>query len=163
VGDVASAAMLNANVRDAVNFALNRPLFVGTVTVAQSIPASAYTAVLWNINQVDTYSGHSTTVNTSRYTAGLPGWYDVRARLGYAPLPAAGPRVGIYIAVNGTIDQSTEYVIYPPTSGYGNVATFAFRYLNVGDYVEVYAYQATAGALSTNQGDCRYEVEWAHV
>lgn len=148
-GDIVTAAMMNGNVRDAVNFLANVPLFVGEQTVAQSIPTAAYTAVTWDTNVIDTYSGHSTVTNPSRYTAQVAGTYRIYARSTFNA-STAGARLA-KVNKNGAGLQSSqiEYAVNPTT---GQSITVYSEYevaCIVGDYLEFAIYQSAGAALST--------------
>jgi hypothetical protein len=162
VNDIVTAAMMNANVRDAVNFLLNLPLFTGSQAAAQSIPngGAGNTALTLDTNVVDTYAGHSTTVNNTRYVSQAAGYYDVVGVAGFAA-NATGVRIAA-ISKNGS-------QLSPDFRGPA-VATFATRIpvvlptvlLNVGDYVELTVYQTSGGALSTD-GSCTLNARWVHA
>lgn len=145
VGDVVTAAMMNANVRDAVNFLAAPPLFVGYQTAAQSIGANTWTAITLDTTQYDGYSGHSNTVNNSRYTAQVAGWYFV---FGMAALAAGtGTRYAAIYRNGIAIDPF-------PASSMGAAPSVNLEYalglmdLAVGDYVDLRAY--TTAAVSTS-------------
>lgn len=135
-----------------------KPLFRGTGTVAQSLATSGTAApLLLDTEQVDYDNGHSTVTNTSRYTAQTAGYHDVAAQAAFAA-NTTGARV-LYLAVNGAefIGSRVE------TAGLVAGAVTAIQtvdtlYLNVGDYVEVWAIQTSGGAL--NVSTCRLAVAW---
>jgi hypothetical protein len=143
-----------------VNFA--PPVFVGTQTVAQSIPANAFTSLTMDSEVVDTFNGHSTSTNTSRYTCALAGWYNVVGR--YPTSGTANTKRIASIAVNGTGVRNNE--IDPSDASLSTVEVTALVFLNVSDYVEVQVLQNTAGALNTNVASgyaSTMEVHWLHA
>ena len=88
-GEMANAAMLNANVRDPVNFYRQPPMFYGRLLTTVSIANNAWTSVGSWFTEVDTengYPGGGTDI-TVRQT----GTYDIRAIAFFAP-NAAGTR-----------------------------------------------------------------------
>jgi hypothetical protein len=123
----------------------NPPLCVAYASTAQSIPNAAWTSILLNNNRTDTYSGHSTSVNTSRYTAQLAGWYEVA---GNVPLNAASAP-SARLAVNGAVVLGSQAPGGLSASGTGGAQTTLPVFLNVGDYVELQVFQSSGGAVNT--------------
>ncbi|MYV44288.1 hypothetical protein [Streptomyces sp. SID2888] len=125
--------------RDGLGFLLDVPVFVGTQTSPQSA-VNGWTAISLNTTQVDTYGGHSNTVNNSRYTAQVAGYYNV---CGVACWATNGTNVrAARIDVNGTVVQGTSQMFPASTTTITGVATpLRTVYLAVGDYVEVAGYQ----------------------
>lgn len=161
-----SAAFLNANVRDAVTFLLNPPLCRCKQTVTQSPANATFTAITFTANVVDSYSGHSTTVNTSRYVAQVAGWYTVAATVAWSA-NGTGIRT-LQLRVNATaVDGTTdEYLAAVP----GDVTVVSAGgddvFLNTGDFVEVFGYQSSGGALATYSTGAimsKLNVRWSHV
>jgi hypothetical protein len=153
--------MLNSNVRDAINFLVNPPLFVGYASGTQSIPNAANTTLTFDTNITDTYNGHSTITNPSRYTAQLAGWYQLFAQVAWAS-NATGYRIGVFNK-NGANTGVEAYT--PPVSG--NVTIMQVTHpgiqMNVGDYVEVAVYQTSGGALGTLNPNCYLSARWMHA
>ena len=162
--DIVTAAMMNANVRDAVNFLLNVPVFYGQQSTTQSIANNTYTALSLDTNIYDTYSGHSTVTNNSRYTAQQPGLYMIIGRSGFTT-NATGARGALIIYNGGGVSSTTPNV----TTGNAGASAFsytevvAFQLMAIGDYVEVFGYQASGGALSTTTGGSSMQVLWMHA
>lgn len=145
-----AAAFWNAQVRDAVTFLANKPIFVGLQTSATtSLTNNTFTSIGLDTNTVDSYSGHSTVTNNSRYVAQVAGWY---VPVGCASIASntTGSR-GCRLAVNGSPVQGsaqiTNAVVGGNPSGVGAASRPVF--LNVGDYVEAQGYQNSGGALNT--------------
>lgn len=167
-GDTVDATMLNANVRDAVNFLLAPPAALLRQTVAQSIGTTG-TAVTFDTEDYDNDGGHSTVTNTTRYTAVTPGWYRVSGSVGFNANPTltstrwtewrvnstaiAGSRIWLPQAQN-----STDLNLYP--------ARVTRLYLNAGDFVELIG-AAPAGSITTYvanpYGQSTMLIEWAAV
>jgi hypothetical protein len=117
-------------------------------TSNQSIVFGAWTAVTFDTEDVDTHSGHSTSVNTSRYTAAVAGWYHVVGRGSFAA-NSTGHR-GVRIAKNGSVVNGSASYFQAATSDVWSSAGVADVHLNVGEYVEVQVIQdAAAGGLNT--------------
>ena len=70
-GNFITGALWNANVFNGLTFLLNPPLFAGYQTTGQSIPSGqSPVAITMDTETIDTYGGHSTTTNASRFTYG---------------------------------------------------------------------------------------------
>ena len=164
VGDIVTAAMMNANVRDAVNFLAAPPLFVGLQATVQSLATATWTPLNFDSTVVDTYSGHSNTVNNSRYTCQVAGWYAMSGVLtiGTTTNTHRGEFLKNGVAINGSqyapISSASAIVTdlaYPTT-----VAQCA-----VGDYLQIAAFQdsgASVGTLVSAPRQPCFTVWWAH-
>jgi hypothetical protein len=164
VGDLLVAANFNSNIRDAVNFLLNPPLFLGNQTAPQSIPNNAWTDVAIDTNIDDTYSGHSVVTNNARYVAVVAGWYDVLVQPNFIG-NATGSR-GASMAVNGVATAVTQPSAVVPAAGAATTTVVQASgrvFLNVGDYVTGRAFQTSGGALALTAGGSRLEVGWVHA
>ncbi|MFJ8606382.1 hypothetical protein ACIRH0_04210 [Streptomyces sp. NPDC093675] len=145
-----TAALARAGIVNAGTFFLNPPLFVGTQTSAQSIPnsGSVWTAINLNTEQVDSYGGHDTVTNNSRYTAQVAGLYQVCGVVGFAN-NATGVR-GARLHVNGSVVQGTaQMTLTANGSGTGLPTPIRTVRLAAGDFVEVAGWQSSGAALST--------------
>ena len=165
-GGPATSSEMNAYFRDPINFLLARPLCDVYSVAVQSIPNNVYTALTFDTEFVDRdpsgSGGHSTSVNTSRFTAVYAGYYGVIGAYTYAS-NAAGFR-GAVIALNGTQQDRTRRIGPPAsaaTSGHITVAGTVF--LNVGDYTEIMGIQNTGAGLNTDTANlayCSMRVVW---
>jgi hypothetical protein len=152
VGNFMTAALWNAQVRDSVTFLTHVPVFKGVQTTGQSITSQSNpaTSVLLDTESLDPDGGHSTTVNTSRFTVQTAGVYQVNASLGYGNLATGNRMVGIQ--VNGTPVVQNAGAGMSGNSWSGSVSWLGS--LAVGDYVEMITYHtigspqnlATSGA-----------------
>jgi len=152
-------------IADSVSFLLGastgaygqRPLAVMRQTVAQSIPNATPTAILLDATDVDRDGGHST--NTSWYIANTAGWYQASAVVAFIS-NATGARFA-WLQVNGATRKAEA--AGPPSSGFETAQNVTDTFfLNVGDYVEAYAYQSSGGALNTFIGltTSRMTIAW---
>lgn len=117
-------------------------------TVAQSLTNSTATPITFTTEDVDTSGMHSTSSNTSRIVATVAGWYMCNGNISYAS-NATGIRTTAW-QVNGTPINGAGTSTTPVTgvsTRCGAVGTLLF--LNVGDYVELLAFQSSGGALLT--------------
>jgi hypothetical protein len=160
-GEVVTAAMFNANVRDAVNFGINAPAMIARQTAAQNIGSGAWTPVSYDTVDLDTYGAHSAST-PSRFTAPLPGVYRVCGQCDIAP-NANGFR-SIRIQVNGGA-QVIAKVQIPAINGVDTaLSTTADVFLNAGDYIEIALYQSSGATIATGStdGQPRMTVMWEH-
>jgi hypothetical protein len=149
-GNFITGALWNANVTNGINFLVNPPVFHGYQAASQSIPNTAVTPISIDTTDIDSYAGHSTTVNNSRYTAQVAGWYLVIGFIDFS-VNAAGARVTI-LQKNTSGQFASNGVDCTRTDINANVQAVGTVYLAVGDYVQVCGYQSTGAALSTIAG-----------
>lgn len=161
-GEVANAAELNANIRDPLQFFLNRPYLFLTNTANVSIPASASTLLSWNTELADTDGMHNTLSNPARVTVVTPGLYDIEVLLlfaGTATTDSTSRAVQIRLNAGGSSTGGTRITDNRSTSATSaitgqtdtiesTVQVSAYQFLNIGDTVEFFAFQDTAGALN---------------
>lgn len=162
--ELVTAAMMNSNVRDAVNFLANPPLFTGYQSVAQTLTNGATTAILLDSEVADTYNGHSTSTNTDRYVAQVAGYY-----LGYGATyfaaNATGQRIGL-ILKNGSafgIPVAMRTTVDAASAGATEVPASGVVYLNAGDYMQLGGIQTSGGNLNTNANGSYFYVFWMHA
>lgn len=164
-GSTLTAATWNANVRDAINFLLSTPIFEGRQTAAQSLTSGAATAILLDTEDVDTDNGHSTSSNTSRYTAQTAGRYQVGGGVSWSN-NATGRRAAIWaingVSIAGGEANMTTAVVAQPVATPARSRTV---FLNVSDYVEIWGLQDSGGALNTGSAiaaslQCNMSVRW---
>lgn len=149
-GSTATAAQLNTNLRDVVNFFLTpTPYAILRQTSAQSVTDATFTSITFGVEDIDRDGGHSTSSNTSRYTAQTSGWFHASGKVGWAS-NSAGRRLSQW-AVNGNAVNGSR-VDLPPTPGAAGGIPAAARpiYLNAGDYLELQGYQDSGGSLNTS-------------
>jgi hypothetical protein len=161
-------AFVTANWTDALQFLLNKPLFIGYNTATQTLSNNTPTAVAWFSEAADTYSGHNIVSGPSKYVGQVPGYYWVSASVCFAG-NTAGDRKA-YIAVNGTAIGYTN--VQGPPSASGTDATTltvpaTLVYLNGStDYVEIYALQTSGTSVNLNPAttNCSgISVIWDHM
>lgn len=140
-------AELNAMV-DAINFSLNPPIARLRQTAGQAIANGTPTAITFDTEDEDSANGHSTSSNTSRYTAVYAGWYRVSGGASWA-VNSTGNRAA-YWYTNGTVVPGSETM--GPSSAsvfHSTTARSILVFLNVGNYVELYGYQTSTASLNT--------------
>ncbi|MEY9944881.1 hypothetical protein [Kitasatospora sp. GAS1066B] len=163
VADTFTAAIGNG-IRDALNFLLNPPIFVGIQATTQSMPNQNWVTITFDSTVVDTYGGHSNSVNNTRYTAPLPGWYTVCGVFATSSNPTSIRAARILL--NGTAVPGHEnYAVALNGFETSSVTPTRDIYLNAGDYVELSGWQGCGSALGTNIGDIRSALycRYSHV
>lgn len=162
VGQILTAAQWNSNVRDGIRYLANPPIFIGTQSVAQSFATSTFGAVTFDAETVDSYNGHSTTTNNSRYVAQVAGWYLVVAQVGTVANTAGFRAPGLFI--NGVAPATIiQPQMSPSQSGNTIMQVAGLVFLNVNDYVEVRMDQSSGGALSSYAPGCFMGCLWVHA
>jgi hypothetical protein len=161
-GGYVLSSLYNALGNSGLYFSLNVPLAILYQATTQSIPSGGGgTALTMDSEIADTYGGHSTSTNTSRYVGQVPGYYLVIGTAALAP-NATGNRL-VEIEKNGSIITSGISVGLAPGSANGTtIQSSVVVYLNgTTDYVEAYAYQTSGSALATSS-NTGMTVIWIH-
>jgi hypothetical protein len=140
---------LNTGVRDPARFEQDRPQASLRQTVAQSVAGGTAEAVQFNAEDTDNYNGHDNATNNTRYTAVIAGKYQLSGGIGFAS-NATGFRSAVWRKNGAVINGSAVNI--PTISGTPSLipARTITVYLNVGDYVELWAFQNSGGALNTS-------------
>lgn len=167
-GNFLTAALWLANIVNAITFALNPPDFEGTQGVTQTVTTGLWTSLTIDTESVDTYGGHSTTTNTSRYIGQVPGYYQACGVAAFAA-NATGGR-GAALALNGTrVTGGATLAQAVATATIPSAMSTPVRevFLNgTTDYIEVQGFQSSGGNLATIAGAdiaSSLHVRWAHV
>jgi hypothetical protein len=164
VGEYETAAYLNANVRDGMNFLLNPPIAVIYQNASQSVGNNTFTPLICDSTAWDTYGGHSNTVNNSRYYAQITGFYMIFAAVAFGP-NSVGNR-GITLDKNGTPLSAPGFTTLVPSTNASNdvdIGVSGMVQLTAGDYVEPQIYQSSGGALNLASGASGFAVMWVHA
>ena len=146
-GQFETAALLNT-IGNNGTFLTDPPDFVGTQNTIQSIAATTWGAIGLDTEQFDSYGGHSTVTNTSRYVAQVTGWYTVCGVVAFS-LNGTGAR-GSRLQVNGTaVAGACSFIPGLSSNSVGVATPTRDLFLNATDYVEVAGWQNSGGALNT--------------
>jgi hypothetical protein len=159
-GSETTAAILNARIRDAVNFLTGKPLCVLRKNATQSVPHDTWTDVTWQLEDIDTDAGHSTVTNTHLYTAQTAGWYYLTASIEFSG-HAAQYRQAKFVCSTGV--EVGEHTVMLNGSTHGSdVCTSAHLYMAVGQTVKVQAWQDSGTTLNIQNDslDSRFEIAW---
>jgi len=133
---------------DALNDLLQPPVAELRQTVSVNV-TSGGTGVLmtFTTEDIDTAGGHSNVSNTGRYTSTVWGYYLLGGAVSFAS-NATGRR-GCWWRKNGTVLDGSEIVM----AAGSNIVTVPARSkiveLDVGDYVEMIAFQDSGSTLAT--------------
>jgi hypothetical protein len=145
-----TAAQMNTNVRDAVNFLVAKPAVKVHNSTAQSIPTATWTSITWDTEDLDNDGMHSTSTNAQMLVAATAGWYMVTANAEFA-INGTGQRL-LRISDGGGI------TIFGGSSAGANSATTvtlscsALVFLLPTNIVMAQVYQSSGGALSMGAG-----------
>jgi hypothetical protein len=133
-----------------VQFLLNPPIFRGIQIVTQSMTSGTLTAITFTSSAYDTYSGHSNVTNPSRYTAVVSGYYTVSGVVAFAA-SSSGSRQATIVVNGSNINGATGFISSTPSTDVAAVVSPTLDvFLNVGDFVELWAAQDSGGSLSTS-------------
>lgn len=165
-GNFITGALWNANVFNGLTYLLNPPVFLGYQGVVQSIANSSWVTVALDSTSFDTYGGHSNSTNNSRYTAQVAGYHQLSGIVSFAA-SSSGFRAARFAVNGGAVVAGTAYAI--ANGVFPTIMPTVTRdiYLNVGDYVELNAWQNSGGALAigNTSGDVTtaMNVRWTHA
>lgn len=162
--DLITAADYNSGPAATNAFLIAPPIFVGYNSAGQTIATgNPAQRIALDANLVDSDTGHSNTVNNTRYTAQVAGWYAVSGVVSFAA-NATGAREAFITKNAGAI--GTGAVALYPAAGAGVTCvgtSTGLIQLAVNDYVELWGYQTSGGNLalaSTTQTSTGMSVWW---
>jgi hypothetical protein len=148
-GNFNTSALWNANILGGLNYLFAPVRFKGYASTGQSFTSTTTSAVLTlDTEIVDSDGGHSTTTNTSRYTAQTAGLYIVTGSVCFAS-NATGTRT-LQVFLNGV--GVTGSAVQSAASGSNGTSVFTATMVQmaVGDYVELAAWQNSGSTLATS-------------
>lgn len=149
--DTILAADYNSGPAAANTFLTTVPIFMGYNSAGQTFTSGTGAAVALDAENVDSDNGHSNTVNNSRYTAQVAGWYAVSGVISYAA-NATNVRIA-YIQKNGTTTPGADAELSAASAGVSCIATnTALVQLNVNDYVELWGFQNSGSPVALAAG-----------
>lgn len=132
---------------------------------AQSLADSSDVALTWDVEDADVYAMHSTSSNTDRIVAVVPGLYMVTAGCIFAANATGYRELRIYktLSGGGTTQLRAERVINNGATDETRVSTSVLVELAVGDYLQAIARQTSGGALNTANSNTIHGFEVARV
>jgi hypothetical protein len=152
-GNFLTAALWNAQVRDATAFFSAPPSFRAHSEVAQSVTSGTWTSLNLEVEEFDNYGGHSTSTNTSRYTCQLSGYYLITACAAFSGATSTAGTRATRIQLNGSTSLHGSFSkMAAANTGTSSSAIHSacIAYLNVGDYVECQGNQDSASTINTS-------------
>jgi hypothetical protein len=147
-------------IKGPLDFLLNPPRCRLYQTATTSMPSGTATAILFDTEEDDTDSMHSTSTNTSRIVCNAAGLYQVIATLGFAGNATGYRRVDL--RKNGGPTPFATVSVQAASSLSSAVQVVAKVPLAVGDYVEMYGTQNSGSALASVAGAdwTKFEAQW---
>ena len=163
VGDKITAANWNTYERDAMSFLLSPPRCYVYLTTVPSPANGVETLISWDTELYDTDTMHSTSTNASRLVATTTGLYACSFQVAWTG-NATGVR-GVHVRKNsaGNVASGTQMArSFIPTGNIsGNsVNCVADLQMTATDYLEVFTYQSSGGALAVVGGSA---LTWASM
>ncbi len=146
---------------DAIDFIQNPPAFAGRHAVSGTFTSGAWTSVQLDTEDLDSYNGHSTTTNTSRYVSQASGWYHAYGTVAFAS-NATGLR-GACFYINASY-RLRKQLMTAVSGAVHNITTAGLIYLAAGEYVELQGYQTSGGLLAADGTDHpTLQVQWSRA
>lgn len=151
VGEIVTAAEMNSQVTAAGNFLIAPPIAELRGSTATSLATSGtFGAIGFQSSDVDSDGGHSNTTNNSRYTAQTSGWFQFDGGIGFAS-NATGLRASAWYK-NGSATNGSQ-LAFSASAGDPCIPARTKKIQMsavVPDYVELFGFQSSGGALSTS-------------
>jgi len=167
VGEVVTADNINT-FYSGISFLENPPIASLYQINPQSVGSGSATPIVLDGSLIDTYNGHSTVTNNTRYTFQVAGTYLIGSSTAWQP-NATGARAAT-LRLNGSSLLIGSQIILPTNTAGGvntNVpATTVMTQVSVNDYVELLGTQTSGGSLSTQNGSNNTStmfVMWIHA
>ena len=144
-GEYPTAAQLNAEIKDSVNFLNGAPAARAYHSIAQSIGNAAWTIVAFNSERFDNYAMHDNATNNSRITVVTGGVYLLTTRVSYAANGTGTRLLDVY-------QSGLSVDTFGPIAGNGthgnHLAMTTVSKAVAGDYFQVATYQDSTVALN---------------
>lgn len=157
-GTTVTGAFWNANVRDALNYLLNPPIFSAYLNATGTLTSGTNTLINLDTVEVDSYGGWST--SSFAYTIPVGGWWDLKGGCGFAA-NATGQRL-VWINVNGSLDAKAYVSVNAAAAGSTNIGIKAYsRYFNQGDQITLLAQQNSGSSVTTTLQPFM-QARWVH-
>lgn len=148
VGDIVTAAMMNANVRDAVNYLLSPPTLIARQATAQSVASSSTPSVITlDTLSKDNYSGWNASTHT--YTIPYTADYLICGQTQWAPNATGNRVVAILNGGNPLIGGTAEAFNVGGTYASSAVVSLVVP-LAAGSTIQLGGWQVSGVSLNTN-------------
>jgi hypothetical protein len=150
-GNFWTSALWNTVILGGLSYLLAPVRFKGYSSTTQSIATgTAPVPLTLDTEIVDSDGGHSTSTNTSRYTAQTAGLYYVTGAVTFAT-NATNTRT-LQVLLNGAAVNGAGVQAAPASNRGATVLASTLVQMSVGDYVEIAAWQDSGGSLATSSG-----------
>lgn len=136
-GELETGAYMNSAVTNLGNFILGKPVAELYTTATTALVVGTPLAIAFTNEVIDRDNGHSTSTNTTRYTAQTAGWYYVFSNVIFSAV--LGTNRYIYHTVNAATYNGSLVASHSASAQILSISNSSLMYLNVGDYVETYA------------------------
>jgi hypothetical protein len=152
-GELVTAAMLNQEIRDNLNFLAAMHGARAYRATNQNITTATDTAVVWTAESYDTDVYHDLVTAPSRFTipSGFAGYYQMRGQARFE-----GNNTNFRVArirLNGTTDLAEDQRSPDATAVFATtVSSTTTQFLQVGDYVELIVRQSSGSTLYVEAG-----------
>jgi hypothetical protein len=159
-----TAANFNARLRDTINFLKATPLCVLRKNSNQTISNDSWTGLTWQTEDIDSDNGHSTVTDTNRYTAQTAGYYLFASTVEFVG-NGSGFRQVRFSVSSGAVVGEHSIIMNGTGANTADINTCAYAFMNIGDWVQVEAYQNSGGSLDVQNdgGDTRFEIKWVSL
>jgi hypothetical protein len=127
----------------------NQPAFSANTITAQSFATNTFTKVQYNVELFDTNSNYDPTTNY-RFTPTVAGYYQINGNVGFVGSTLGYSMIAIH--KNGSLYTYGSGIINNTTVG-GLCTASSLLYCNGStDYIEIFAWQSSGGALVLQTG-----------
>lgn len=160
VGEVATAAELNSNVRDAINFLLSVPRCIVTRSTSLTVnPGAAPSAIGFDVETVDNDTMHASSNSSMQvHTAGM---YECFIQVHYNALTGQGETAYCFVGfqLNGSTWGTGSWVTqdvrcFSGNAGFGTSCQVGLDLkMNSGDQVSFFVAQTGSASVSINSGN----------
>lgn len=144
VGELLTAAKLNTDLRDGLNFLLAPPM-AKLARAATLSAANNGQKIPWDTETLDRDAGWASSPNPTRYTAQTAGWWSITSDGRWFASTTQFTRM-FRVFKTGTDQGGSSTTVSPSTGLARNNVTMQVN-LNVGDYIEIDAFQDSGGAF----------------
>uniref|UniRef100_UPI003F492043 hypothetical protein n=1 Tax=Pseudonocardia sp. CA-138482 TaxID=3240023 RepID=UPI003F492043 len=159
IADSVTATLLNSQIRDGFGWFLNPPRAVVYNSAAQSIPGVSSSSVLatWNTAVINSDGMWASSPNPSRLTAQTAGVYLINAHVQWQPLSSAQRALYLTFNSNGSVSSYTAVGYHMTIASITDTTVQSdgiriFKYLTVGDYVELLLDDTSSSTVNTVAG-----------
>ena len=126
------------------------PAFSVNTVTAQSFTSSTFTKVQYNVKTFDTNTNYDAVTNY-RFTPTVSGYYQINANVGFAGNAVGFSMIAIY--KNGSLYTYGSGIINNTTVGGICTVSSLLNCNGSTDFIEIYAWQSSGGALVLQTGN----------